>query len=110
MTHYAQPNDPQPMKDAIDTLNEMGVTFQRPTLYQLKIADLSYYPGRGTIFKDGSPAAMPDKGLQALVLVIQGMSQLRPGLSIGDAPRPASTDDMPRVLERAPYKKNRRHW
>jgi len=37
------------MIDAIDSLNELGVTFKRPTLYQLKIGDLSYYPGRGTI-------------------------------------------------------------
>jgi hypothetical protein len=50
MTQYPRPNDPQPMKDAIDTLNELGVTFQRPTVYQLKIGDLSFYPGRGTIF------------------------------------------------------------
>jgi len=110
MTQYLRPNDPQPMIDAIYTLNELGVTFKRPTLYQLKIADLSYYPGRGTIFRDGSPEAMPEKGLQALVLVIQGMSQLRTGLSIGDAPRPASTDDPAPILDRAPYQKNRHHW
>src|SRR5882672_8532018 len=110
MTQHAQPNDLKPMIDAIYTLNELGVTFKRPTLYQLKIADLSYYPGRGTIFRDGSPEAMPEKGLQALVLVIQGMSQLRTGLSIGDAPRPASTDDPAPILDRAPYQKNRHHW
>jgi hypothetical protein len=74
VTHYAQPDDPQPMKAAIETLNEMGVTFQRPTVYQLKIGDLSFYPGRGTIFRDGSPAAMTEKGLDALVVII-GMRQ-----------------------------------
>ena len=75
MTQHPRPNDPQPMKDAIQILNKLGVTFKRPTLYQLKIADLSYYPGRGTIFRDGSPEAMPERGLQALVLVINGMNQ-----------------------------------
>jgi hypothetical protein len=108
MTQHPLPNDPQPMKDAIDTLNELGVTFKRPTLYQLKIADLSYYPGRGTIFRDASPEAMPEKGLEALVLVIKGMRQkLQPGPSIGDAPRPAITDDPAPILDRAPYGKPR---
>ena len=64
MTQHSHPNEPQPMKDAIDTLNELGVTFKRPTLYQLKIADLSYYPGRGTIFRDGGPEATPETGLE----------------------------------------------
>lgn len=63
------------MMDAIYTLNKLSLPFKRPTLYQLKIADLSYYPGRGTIFRDGSPEAMPERGLQALVLVINGMKQ-----------------------------------
>ena len=73
MTQHARPNDSQPMKDAIDTLNELGVTFKRPTQYQLKVGDISYYPGRGTIFRDGSPKAMPEKGPSALLLVIKGM-------------------------------------
>lgn len=59
------------MKDAIHVLNKLGVTFKRPTLYQLKIVDLSYYPGRGTIFRDGSTEAMPEKGLDALLRVIE---------------------------------------
>jgi len=110
MTQYLRPNDPQPMIDAIYTLHELGVTFKRPTLYQLKIADLSYYPGRGTIFRDGSPEVMPQKGLQALLVVIQGMGQLRPGFSIADALRPASTDEPAPILNRAPYKPTRQHW
>jgi len=75
MTQYPRPNDPEPMKDAIDTLSEIGVTFQRPTVYQLKVGDLSFYPGRGTIFRDGSPGAMAEKGLDALVLIIKGTKQ-----------------------------------
>jgi hypothetical protein len=108
MTQHAQPNDLKPMIDAIYTLNELGVTFKRPTLYQLKIADLSYYPGRGTIFRDGSPEAMPEKGLDALLLVIEGMRQkLHPGPSFGDAP--AGTDDLAPILDRTPYK-GRHRW
>ena len=75
MTQHPRPNDSQPMKDAIQILSKLGVKFKRPTLYQLKIGDLSFYPGRGTIFRDGSPAAMTEKGLQALVLVINGIKQ-----------------------------------
>jgi hypothetical protein len=109
MTQYAQPNDPQPMKDAIDTLNEMGVTFQRPTVYQLKIGDLSFYPGRGTIFRDGSPGAMAEKGLDALVLIIKGTKQKRHSTpSVADGPEPTWADDAVSILgSRPPYGKRR---
>ncbi len=108
MTQYAQRNDPQPMKDAIDILNEMGVTFQRPTLYQLKIGDLSFYPGRGTIFRDGSPAAMTEKGLDALVVIIKGAKQNLHSSPPGDAgPRPVWADDpVPRFSVAAPHTEN----
>src|ERR1700737_3134173 len=97
MTQHARPNDSQPMKDAIDTLNEMGVTFKRPTQYQLKIGDISYYPGRGTIFRDGSPEAMPEKGLDAFVAAIKEMRQnLHPRLSA--YPKPGETDHPPPIL------------
>jgi hypothetical protein len=111
MTQYPRPHDSQPMIDAIDSLNELGVTFKRPTLYQLKIGDLSYYPGRGTIFRDGSPEAMPEKGLDALLLVIHGIKQ-RPHTvpSIGDASRPAMTDDDAPILDRAWYRKPRSRY
>src|ERR1700733_12437886 len=110
MTQYAQPDDPQPMKDAIDALNEMGVTFQRPTLYQLKIGDLSFYPGRGTIFRDGSPAAMTEKGLDALVVIIKGAKQNLPSPPpVAAGPRPARADDpvAPFLGSRLPYGKRR---
>jgi hypothetical protein len=99
MTQYAQPNDPQPMKDAINTLNEMGVTFQRPTVYQLKIGELSFYPGRGTIFRDGSPAAMTEKGLDALVVIISMRQALHAAPSVAE---PASV-----LGRRSPYGKLR---
>ena len=102
MTQHPRPNDSQPMIDAIYTLNKLGVTFKRPTLYQLKIADLSYYPGRGTIFRDGSPEAMPERGLQALVLVINGMKQkLHSAPSVADDPRPDWADDPAPILGRS---------
>jgi hypothetical protein len=109
MTQYAQLHDPQPMKDAIDTLNEMGVTFQRPTIHQLKIDDLSFYPGRGTIFRDGSPGAMTEKGLDALVFIIKGAKQkLHSTASVTDGPRPARADDpVPILGSRPPYGKRR---
>jgi hypothetical protein len=109
MTQHAQLHDSQPMKDAIDTLNEIGVTFQRPTIYQLKIGDLSFYPGRGTIFRDGSPAAMTEKGLDALVLIIKGTKQrLHSTRSVADGPEPALADDpVPTLGSRPPYGKRR---
>jgi hypothetical protein len=97
MTQYTQPNDPQPMKDAIDTLNEMDVNFHRPSVYQLKIGDLSFYPGRGTIFRDGTPAAMTEKGLEALVVIIS-MRQARHAT-------PSVAEHAPVLGRRFPYGK-----
>ncbi len=98
------------MKDAIDILNEMGVTFQRPTLYQLKIGDLSFYPGRGTIFRDGSSAAMTEKGLDALVIIIKGAKQnLHSSPPVASGPRPAWVDDPgPPFLGSRPHTENDR--
>ncbi|MFG1437781.1 hypothetical protein V5F38_01090 [Xanthobacter sp. V0B-10] len=61
------PDDPPRMAHAIHRLNALGICFERKTAYQLKIDEWNFYPGRGTIVRDGHPAAEPDRGLAALL-------------------------------------------
>ena len=55
------------MRDAIAALNGEGVRFARPSQYQLKIGDLSFYPGTGRIFRDREDNAWEQQGLSALI-------------------------------------------
>lgn len=63
----AGPNDTDEMREAIEALNADGVRFSRPTQYQLKIGDLSFYPGTGSIFRDGEGKGWEQHGLGALI-------------------------------------------
>ena len=63
----AGPNDTDKMRDAIAALDADGVRFSRPTQYQLKIGDLSFYPGTGRIFRDGEDKAWQQQGLSVLI-------------------------------------------
>lgn len=62
------PDDPPRMAHAINCLNALGICFERKTAYQLKIDEWNFYPGRGTIVRDGHPAAERDCGLAALLM------------------------------------------
>lgn len=54
----AGPNDTDEMRQAIEALSDEGVLFTRPTDYQLKVSDISFYPGTGSIFRDGESKAL----------------------------------------------------
>ncbi len=65
--------DSAAMLQAIEALKERGFDVRRPrgSAYQLKVAaDLSYYPDKGTIFRDGAREAMPQRGLASLVQIL----------------------------------------
>jgi hypothetical protein len=61
------PGDPPRMVEAIERLNALGIEFERKTVFHLKIDEWNFYPGRGTIVRDGCPGAEPDRGLDALL-------------------------------------------
>ena len=63
-------NDGLPMREAIAELNRAGVTYSRTSKHQIKRGDLSYYPARGTIFRDGDARAMDARGLEAFMALI----------------------------------------
>ncbi len=71
MSKYSTPktlprqDDPPAMVEAITTLNELGIGFDRCTHWQLKIDEWNFYPERGTIYSDGADGAEPKRGLEA---------------------------------------------
>ena len=67
-----------PVRQAIQALRERGVTFDLKTVHQLKVDDLSFYPGRGTIFRDGDSGAIAEHGLEAFLTLVGGSAVARP--------------------------------
>ena len=63
-------DDDLPMRETIAELNRAGVTFTRTSKHQIKVGDLSYYPSRGTIFRDADAGAMDARGLEAFMAMI----------------------------------------
>lgn len=66
----ARTGDHPQMADAIELLLAAGVDVRRPfnSEHQLKVAEgISYYPGKGTIYRDGAPAPQSERGLEALM-------------------------------------------
>ncbi len=64
-----RPDDSPEMRDAISELQLRGIRLIRPTVFQLKIGDINFYPGTGTIQFDGGKA-LEASGLPALLRII----------------------------------------
>lgn len=65
---------------AIATLERAGAEPRRPAnnSYQLKVSpDLNYYPAKGTIYRDGAPSPLPDRGLEALIQLLRNEGLIR---------------------------------
>lgn len=68
-----RPGDSAAMLRAIEELKRLGLDVRRPngSPYQLKVsADLSFYPNKGTIFRDGDQQALPQRGIASLLEVL----------------------------------------
>jgi hypothetical protein len=65
-TVITYPDDSPAMQAALRWLTQAGLRFARPTRYQLKIGPLSFYPDKGTLYRDGDRQALPERGLPAL--------------------------------------------
>ena len=65
-TPTTYPDDSPAMRAALHWLTQAGVVFTRPTRYQLKIDPLSFYPDKGTLYRDGNRQTLPERGLPAL--------------------------------------------
>lgn len=68
------PDDEAKMLQAINALHDAGVRFTRPTKYQLKIGDQSFYPNKGTIFRDGDSKGLEERDLDAFMSLLVSSS------------------------------------
>src|SRR5215218_8723195 len=73
-------DDSPAMRAALRWLTQAGLRFTRPTRYKLKIGALSFYPDKGTLYRDGDRQALPERGLPALQCLL-------------DQPRPVHRPD-----------------
>jgi hypothetical protein len=84
------PTDCDATRETLEWLKAASFRYDRPTPWQIKIRGtaLSYYPRKGTIFRDGDPQALPHRGLDALATLLHGQ-RLQPTLTIsGDLKLP----------------------
>ena len=80
-TPITDPDDSPAMQTALRWLTQAGLRFTRPTRYQLKIGALSFYPDKGTLYRDGDRQALPERGLPALQHLLDRPRPVRcPGL------------------------------
>ncbi len=61
-----RPTDTAALTEALNWLDAQGIRYTRPTEWQLKIGPYSFWPGKGTIHRDGDRQPHPDRGLPAL--------------------------------------------
>lgn len=61
------PDDTDEMRDAIKALNGNGIRFFRLTRHQLKSGDISFYPSKGSIYRDCDDGALEERGLNAFI-------------------------------------------
>ncbi len=66
------PTDCDDTREALRWLDKAGLKYARPTPWQIKIkgTGLSFYPRKGTIFRDGDENALPERGLKALAALL----------------------------------------
>ena len=76
------------MLQATAALARAGVRFQQKTGFQLKVGPFSFYPGKGTIYRDGDLQAFEEKGLPAFLRLLRD-----DGLAGADATPVKPVDD-----------------
>lgn len=69
---------PDPMSQARQWLIERGISFEQMTDYQLKIGRINFYPGKGTIFRDGDKTRHSVIGLEGLADLLKADGHMRP--------------------------------
>jgi hypothetical protein len=65
-----QPDDTVAFNNANDLLESLGVRYTRPSMHQLKIGPINYFPNTGCIHVDGERNARRRRGKDALREVI----------------------------------------
>lgn len=74
-------DDIQAMKLAIEQLMGMGHDVTRKSPYQLKVGAFNFYPGTGTITKDGAPP-IREKGIDHFIDLLPKRGAFQPSSTI----------------------------
>ncbi len=64
-----QPGDSERWAATADWVEAERITATRPTMSQLKVGQMNFYPDKGTIHRDGEPA-MTVRGLRAFKIAV----------------------------------------
>lgn len=65
------PNHTTAMHQAAAALTRAGVHFHQPSGFQIKVGRFSFYPSKGTIFRDGEMHAREVRGLPAFLRLLR---------------------------------------
>jgi hypothetical protein len=70
--------DGDEMQRAIDILTHASIRFQKKTNFHIKVGHYNFFPNRGTIYLDGQPKALPQKGIDAFLFILNGIRRKNP--------------------------------
>ena len=70
-------HEPSHFGQAAAALKAAGIRYKILTKYQIKVGEYSFYPSRGTIFRDGDPTRHKQQGINAFIQLLR--SNLRLG-------------------------------
>jgi hypothetical protein len=59
------------IRTAMDALLLRGFDFHQPSPNHLKIGPYNFYPGTGTIYRDGDRRSLPERGLKTFMQMIR---------------------------------------
>ena len=66
------------MAIALKEIEEAGYRPVKCSPHQLKVGPYNYYPAKRTIFKDGDKRALPQRGLNEFIRLLEQDSEFRP--------------------------------
>lgn len=64
------------MRDALLMLKQHGIPTRKVSEYQIKIGQVNYYPGKGSIYLDGATRPMDEHGFRALLRFLEAHRDL----------------------------------
>ena len=61
------------MMATVRRLRAENIYYQLLTPHHIKADNINFYPGRGTIYREGDPKALNETGIDAFILLIKRM-------------------------------------
>ena len=63
------------MAATVRRLKTERIDYEVMTPHQIKVDDINFYPGRGTIYRDGDRRALPESGLENFIALARAYQQ-----------------------------------